>query len=141
MVLVALKGCSRRGRPGLSGFVTSGPARFRAPVIDRVLWGDELKKLKNSISIRGKAYGYIDWCCFFGFTGNFFGFTGNFIHEIMEGGLLLGFITLCSFLSSICGGSSGEGGVGEVMELCPSSVFGVWVVVLSVDKDLVGEGG
>ena len=59
----------------------------------------------------------------------------------MESSLLLGFITLCSFLSSVCGGGSGKGGVGEVMEFCPSSVFGVWVMTLSIDKDLVGESG
>ena len=55
--------------------------------------------------------------------------------------MLLGFIMLYSLLSSICGGGSGEGGVGKVVEFCPSSVFGVWVVMLSVDEDSSGEGG
>src|SRR5580698_6340539 len=125
MILVTLEWGGWRGRPGLGGFITSGPAEFGAPTIDGVLWGNELEKLKNNILIRGGAYGYIDGCCFFGFTGDFFGFAGDLIHEAMEGGLLLGFITLCSFLSSVCGGGSGEGGVGKVVELCPSSVFGV----------------
>ena len=87
------------------------------------LWEDELEKFKNNTSIRGRAYGYIDGCCFLGFTGNLLGFAGNFIYEVMEGGLLLGFIALCSFLSSVCGGGSSEGGVGKIMELCPSSIF------------------
>ena len=125
MILVTLEWGGWRGRPGLSGFITSGPARFGAPAIDRVLWGDKLEKFKNNTSIRGRAYGYIDGCCFFGFAGNFFSFAGNFIHEVMEGGLLLGFITLCSFLSSVCGGGSGKRGVGKVVEFCPSSIFGV----------------
>ena len=120
-----MEGGRWRGRPGLVGFIASGPAGFRAPIVDRVLRRDKLEKFKDNISVRGRAYRYIDRCCFFGFTGDFFGFTGNFIHEIMEGGLLLGFITLCSFLSSVCGSGCGEGGVGEVVELCPSSVFGV----------------
>ena len=59
----------------------------------------------------------------------------------MEGGLLLGFTTLCSLLSSVCGGGSSEGGVGEVVEFCPLSIFRVWVVMLSVDEDSSGEGG
>ena len=141
MILVALEWGGWRGRPGLSSFITSSPAGLGAPTINGVLWGDELEKLKDNVSIRDRAYGYIDGCCFLGSAGNLFGFTGNFIHEVMEGGLLLGFITLCSFLSSICGGGSGKGGVGEIVEFCPSSVFGVWVVMLSVDEDLVGEGG
>ena len=37
MVLVALEWGGWRGRPGLGGFVTSGPARFGAPTIDGVL--------------------------------------------------------------------------------------------------------
>ena len=37
VVLVALERGSRRGRPGLSCFVTSGPAGFGAPVVDGVL--------------------------------------------------------------------------------------------------------
>ena len=57
------------------------------------------------------------------------------------GSLSLGFITLCSFLSSICGSSSSKGDVGKVVEFCPSFIFRVWVVTLSVDEDLVGEGG
>src|SRR5580698_5898423 len=124
MILVALEWGSWRGRPGLSGLVTSGPAGFGAPAINGVLRGNELEKLKDNISIRDGAYGYIDGCCFLGFAGDLFGFAGNFIHEVMEGGLLLGFITLCSFLSSVCGGGSGEGGVSEVVEFRPSSVFG-----------------
>ena len=125
----------------MSGLVTPGPAGFGAPAINGVLWGNKLEKLKDSISIRDRAYGYIDGGCFLGFAGDLFSFAGNFIHEVMEGGLLLGFITLCSFLSSVCGGGSGEGGVSKVVELCPSFVFGIWVVMLSVDEDLVGEGG
>ena len=109
----------------MSSFITSGPAGFGAPAIDGVLWGDELEKLKNNTSIRGRAYRYIDGCCFLGFAGNFLCFTSNFIHEVMEGGLLLGFIALCSFLSSVCSGGSGEGGVGKIVELCLSSVFRV----------------
>ena len=123
--MVALEWGSWRGRPSLGSFITSVPAGFGAPFINGVLWGDELEKFKDNISIRGRAYRYIDGCCFLGFTGNLFGFAGDFIHEVMEGGLLLGFIALCSFLSSVCGSSSGEGGVGEVVEFCPSSVFGV----------------
>ena len=123
--MVALEWGGWRGRPGLGGFVTSGLAGFRAPTINGILWEDELEKLKDNVSIRNRAYGYIDRCCFLGFTGDLFGFAGNFIHEVMEGGLLLGFIMLCSFLSSVCGGGSSEGGVGKVVELCPSSVFGV----------------
>ena len=123
--MVTLEWGGWRGRPGLGGLIASGPARFGAPTIDGVLWGDKLEKLKNNILIRGKAYRYIDGCCFFSFTGDFFGFTGDLIHEVMEGGLLLGFIMLCSFLSSICGGGSGEGGFGKVVEFCPSSIFGV----------------
>src|SRR5580698_9337907 len=125
MILIALEWGGWRGRPGLSRFITSGPAGFRAPSINGVLWGDELEKFKDNISIRDRAYGYIDGCCFLGFAGDLLGLAGNFIHEVMEGGLLLGFIMLCSFLSSVCGGGSGEGGVGKVVELCPSSVFGV----------------
>ena len=123
--MVVLEGGRWRGRPGLGGLITSSPAGFRAPAIDGVLWGDELEKFKNSISIRGEAYRYIDRCCFFGFICDFFSFAGNLIHEVMEGSLLLGFIMLCSFLSSICSGSSGKGGVGKVVEFCPSSIFGV----------------
>ena len=123
--MVALEWGSWRSRPGSGSFITSGPAGFGAPTINGVLWGNELEKFKDNISIRDRAYGYIDGCCFLGFAGDLLGFTGNFIHEVMEGGLLLGFITLCSFLSSVCGGGSGEGGVGEVMEFCPSSVLRV----------------
>ena len=105
MILVALEWGGWRGRPGLGSFITSGPAGFRALAINGV--------------------GYIDRCCFLGLAGDFFGFIGNFIHEVMEGSLLLGFITLCSFLSSVCGSGSGEGGIGEVVEFHPSSVLRV----------------
>ena len=125
MVLVTLKQGSQRSRPSLSGFITSGPARVRSPIIYGILWGDEFEKLKNSILVRDLAYRYTDRCYFFGFAGNFFGFAGNLIYEIMEGGLLLGFITLCSFLSSVCGGGSSKGGVGKVVEFCPSFIFRV----------------
>ena len=37
VVLVALKGCSWRGRPGWGRFIASGPAGFGAPVVDGVL--------------------------------------------------------------------------------------------------------
>ena len=123
--MVTLEGGSWRGRPSLGSFLTSSPAGFGAPTINGVLWGDELEKFKDNVSIRDRAYGYIDGCCFLGFAGDLLSFAGDFIHEIMEGGLLLGFITLCSFLSSVCSGGSGKGGVGEVVELCPSSIFGV----------------
>jgi hypothetical protein len=125
MVLVALKWGSQGSRPSLSSFITFSPAGVRSPIIYGVLWGDEFEKLKNSILIRNLAYRYTDRCCFFGFAGNFFGFTGDFIYKVMEGGLLLGFIMLCSFLSSICGSGSGERGIGEVVEFCPSSIFRV----------------
>ena len=141
VVLVTLKQGCRRGRPGLGCFITSSLARFGAPTIYGVLWGDEFEKFENSISIRSWAYRYIDRCCFFGFTGNLFGFAGDFIHKVMEGSLLLGLIILCSFLSSVCGSSSGEEDIGKSMKVCPSSVFGVWIIVLSINKDLVGEDG
>ena len=79
MILVTLEWGGWRGRPGLGGFVTSGPAGFGAPAIDGVLWGDDLEKFKDNVSIRDRAYGYIDGCCFLGFAGNLLGFAGNLL--------------------------------------------------------------